>query len=55
MHSLSMKHLKLIQHTMINLAIDRICIAYTEGEINEIMQRYVFYAHKPHFLIPGHI
>ena len=35
-------------------AIYRMCKAYTEGEISEIMWRDVFCAHKPFFLMPGH-
>ena len=30
-------------------------IAYTEGEISGIIGRGLFCAHKPYFLMPGHI
>ena len=36
-------------------AIYKTCIAYTEGEISGIIRRGVFCAHKPNFLMPGHI
>ena len=30
-------------------------VACTESELMKIMQRVVFCAHKPYFLMPGHI
>ena len=35
-------------------AIDKACIACTEGKIIRRMQRCVFCVHKPYFLMPGH-
>ena len=35
-------------------AIDKTCIAVTEGEVSRIMLSGVFCVHKPYFLMPGH-
>ena len=42
-------------NTVLFNASYRNCIAFTESQINRIMQKGVFCAHKPYFLMPGHI
>ena len=55
-HSLSMKFLHIVQQAMRNLMefTEFAATAYTEGEIDGIMWRDVFYVHEPYFLMPGH-
>ena len=56
-HSVSLKLLLLVKQTMGNFMQFTKCVAtsYRKGEISGIMRRGVFCAHKPYFLMPGHI